>query len=307
MNGTNGVQIKGNLIGVGPDGLVAKPNGVGIGNASNFASVTIGGQGAGEGNVIARNTGSGIPLFSNTSGIVVSGNDIFLNGLLGIDQNNDGLPAPPNTNLFPIGSNGSQNYPTIASVTYAGGNTTISGTMQGFANSSNTLEFFSNDGLLGLDEGSRYAGTTAVADILAPGCIQHDDSGHRLPPDRDRYCFQRHLGILAGLPHARHVPLDDFRQLRNRSGRRGQRGHPGHHPEHRARAPFRGFRDPLAHRLRRHDRGPAAQLGALVRHRLERLGSSPRRTFRGVHTPCGELHPESHVRPPEQRRAQCDA
>lgn len=150
--GTNEV-VQGNLIGTDKSGIAALPNGyAGVllgGNAGPTTGDTIGGTIAGSGNVIAFNT-AGVVVAQATGGAIL-GNSIFGNASnpnsgstgLGIDLGND--RATPNTPGGPhVGPNNLQNFPVITAVTVAGGNTTVSGTLNSAPTTAFRLEFFAN-------------------------------------------------------------------------------------------------------------------------------------------------------------------
>src|SRR5262245_3824364 len=71
VESSNGVTIKGNLIGTDITGAVALPNGTAGVNLSGANNATIGGSTAGERNVISGNLGSGIWIYG--SGHVIQG------------------------------------------------------------------------------------------------------------------------------------------------------------------------------------------------------------------------------------------
>jgi hypothetical protein len=133
--------VQGNYIGTQGDGQSP------LGNAWHGIlaqdAATIGGTGAGEGNVIAFNGGAGISMVAQgTIGSVpVLGNSIFANSGLGIDLNGDGVtmntPGGPHT-----GPNNLQNFPVLTSVTNSGGTTTIQGTLNSVASTQFRIEFF---------------------------------------------------------------------------------------------------------------------------------------------------------------------
>jgi hypothetical protein len=158
--------VVGNLIGVGNDGLTPLGNQTGV--MINSFGNTIGGQAVGLGNVIAHNSDYGVN-YANTSSNIISGNDIFLNGLAGIDTTNTSY-NPSNI--------------TIGGVTYGVSGTTITGTTEVYANFTTGLEFFDNDAaLVGVDfgEGSRFADATSVStagaatpfSITIPGTVRN--------------------------------------------------------------------------------------------------------------------------------------
>ena len=155
--------IQGNLIGTRAGGTIALPNsvdGVRI-DLNNPTNTIIGGQAPSAGNTIAFNTGRGVNVVSGT-GHRISGNNIFSNGSLGIDLGNDGLTAndagDPDT-----GPNNRQNFPTLAQAS-TGTSTSVAGTLNSAANTTYTLEFFSNTACetSGFGEGAVFRGFTTA-------------------------------------------------------------------------------------------------------------------------------------------------
>ena len=178
----NDVNIFGNLIGTGAAGTPL-PNATGVSvSTSGFSpGVFVGSPAAGFGNVIARNSGPGVAVGTNRNSVYVQGNDIFLNGGLGIDLGNNG-PTANTPNLFPNSGapNGGQNTPFITFVRYDAANTFIDWTLNGFANQSVGIDFHGNPAGLGLDEGARWiSGSTSTSDpagtangfITLPGAV----------------------------------------------------------------------------------------------------------------------------------------
>lgn len=83
--GTDNQVIKGNYIGVGPDGTTAIPNFIGIELVGGASGNSIGGAASGEGNVIANNTSHGIALTTGANdGNFIYGNTSRANGGRGI-------------------------------------------------------------------------------------------------------------------------------------------------------------------------------------------------------------------------------
>ena len=158
-----GNRIQGNVIGTRAGGTIALPNsvdGVRI-DLNNPTNTIIGGQAPSAGNIIAFNTGRGVNVVSGT-GHRISGNNIFSNGSLGIDLGNDGLTAndagDPDT-----GPNNRQNFPTLAQAS-TGTSTSVAGTLNSAANTTYTLEFFSNTACetSGFGEGAVFRGFTTA-------------------------------------------------------------------------------------------------------------------------------------------------
>jgi hypothetical protein len=136
--GTNGNVVKGNYIGTDPSGTSPLPNyqqGVLIGDGQDN---TIGGTGAGEGNLIAYNEDDGVWVYgtdgTDATGNTIRGNSIHSNGDMGIVNSNGG-----NTELAP---------PTITGF----------GSVMGTACDNCTVDIYSDDE----DEGRVYEGSTTA-------------------------------------------------------------------------------------------------------------------------------------------------
>jgi parallel beta-helix repeat protein len=137
--------VQGNLIGVDVSGAAPLPNGTYgvriVGSGEN----TIGGSGAGEGNVIAYHPFDGVGI-ENASGNTIRGNSIFENGRLGIDlsptdvQPNDPLDGD-------TGANDLQNWPVLTSVVVQGAqgaSTRFQGILHSAPSTTYDLDFFEN-------------------------------------------------------------------------------------------------------------------------------------------------------------------
>ena len=116
-----------------------------------FADATtrgnFGGSEAGAANVIAGNTSNGIALYeSATAGHVFSRNSIYGNGWRGITLND--------------GSNGGQIAPDLTSA-ILGVTTHVTGSLNGSANGSYDLEFFSSDGAIP-PSGRHFIGSASI-------------------------------------------------------------------------------------------------------------------------------------------------
>ena len=160
--------VQGNLIGTQRDGVAALPNAnFGGININSSSGSTIGGSGAGQGNVIAFNINSGIG-FTPGGGSQfdrISQNSIHSNTGLGISLFSSLTPFPndladPDT----VPSNNGQNYPVIVSAPIAAGTVTISGTINSNASTALHIEFFSNIACdaSGFGEGRTFIGATDV-------------------------------------------------------------------------------------------------------------------------------------------------
>ena len=159
-------RIEGNYIGTDVTGSAAlggSPQSSGI--AINPVGNTIGGSGAGAGNLIAFNF-FGVTVFSGT-GNAILGNRITSNVSLGIDLIPRGV-TPNDAGDADTGPNQLQNFPLPTTLTIGGGNTTISGTLNSAANGMYRLEFFDNAACdaSGFGEGETFLGAT---DVLTDG------------------------------------------------------------------------------------------------------------------------------------------
>jgi hypothetical protein len=128
----NGSKVQGNNI---HNNLNA---GVSMTNASN---TLVGGLTMGAGNTIAMNGTDGVVVVSGTAN-TISANDIFLNGDLGIDLNDDGVTAN-DTGDPDTGPNNRQNFP-VLTFARGGANTQIQGTINSTPNTEFIIEFFFN-------------------------------------------------------------------------------------------------------------------------------------------------------------------
>jgi IPT/TIG domain/S-layer homology domain len=205
---TQGAVIRGNVVGgatVGMNlgntadaitGMTVQGNWVGtdvtetadIGNlfAGIFIQgrgITIGGVGAGEGNVIAFNDGAGVLVsyaFAFVNSNTIRGNSIYSNGegtilqgnsTLGIDLGNPGGFGEGGLTLNDLddadmGPNFSQNFPILTSAVSAGGNTTVHGRFNSTPSSEFSIDFYVNDACVGRPqdylEGKQYVGTAPL-------------------------------------------------------------------------------------------------------------------------------------------------
>ena len=158
--------IQGNFIGLNQAGS-ALPNtaeGIRIDNSTINppANNVIGGTAAGAANTIAFNGGPGV-FVSSGSADSIRGNSIFSNAGLGIDL----LPSGPSANDqgdADIGANNRQNFPVLTSLTPAANPTTIVGTLNSTANTTFTIDFYTNTTCdpSGSGEGAQYLASMAV-------------------------------------------------------------------------------------------------------------------------------------------------
>jgi parallel beta-helix repeat protein len=152
-------RVIGNFIGTDTSGTGAVPNaaaGVLIDVAS---SNTIGGTGAGEGNLIAFNGGPGVHILPGAAiSNQIAGNVIRNNAGLGIDLFGDGVTANDPLDAD-VGPNRLQNFPTLTSTSPS----LIRGVINSAPNSSFRIEFFANAGCVPDGEGESFLGSLTVA------------------------------------------------------------------------------------------------------------------------------------------------
>ena len=167
-NGGNGVRF----VGQGTTNNLAIGNAIGTNAAGTLAA---GNKGAGvmiDGgatsntvtqNLIANNGSNGLSILdTSTSGNAIQANSIYNNTGLGIDLGNDGVtkndlqsaPGPNNWQQFPV---------LTAAITGATG-TYVTGTAQGTAGDSVTIDFYANDAAdpSGYGQGKTYLGSTTA-------------------------------------------------------------------------------------------------------------------------------------------------
>ncbi|HEX4946654.1 MAG TPA: FG-GAP-like repeat-containing protein [Blastocatellia bacterium] len=173
----DGNVIQGNYIGVNAAGTGALGNGIGTSLVSpgitidGASNTTIGGTANGAGNVIANNGDEGVSIlplgtfFGSQLPLnnAVLGNSIFNNGTLGIDLDAFGVSAN-DPGDGDTGANTLQNFPIVTSALTRTTGTTITGTLNSTANSTFTLEFFSNSvcDTSGNGEGEIFVARTTV-------------------------------------------------------------------------------------------------------------------------------------------------
>ncbi|MGE5277969.1 MAG: CSLREA domain-containing protein, partial [Acidobacteriota bacterium] len=153
--GTN-VTVQGNLIGTTASGAGT------LGNSAYgiflTGAATIGGLGAGEGNVIAHNGLGGVWISAAAAGAKVRGNSIHDNGgggYIGIDN----LPLGVTLN-DPGDASSPQNFPEITAVTAS----SVSGTINSKASSDFDIDLYASPACSpsGYGEGQTYLGSTQV-------------------------------------------------------------------------------------------------------------------------------------------------
>jgi hypothetical protein len=161
FEGTSGVRIQGNTIGLGasdaPLGNFA--DGVYIQDSSDNL---VGGFEAGEGNTIAANGASGILVFSGVRDSIL-GNSFFDNAWIGIDIDEPGI-ATNDDGDGDGGANGGLNHPVLTWVTAAGSGTSVRGRFDSMPGETYRLELFSSDDCdeFGVGEGRRFIGSFEV-------------------------------------------------------------------------------------------------------------------------------------------------
>ena len=172
-NGSNGIEIssrgatrnliQGNLIGTD---ILATGN---LGNAShgvliisNAPNNVIGGTLPEMRNVIAFNGGDGVSVETGT-GNAIRGNAIFGNADRGIDLGADGASAN-DAGDADTGANNLQNFPLLTSAVSEGQIVSLRGTLDSTANSTNTIDFYSNGACsaTGFGEGQNFLGSVIV-------------------------------------------------------------------------------------------------------------------------------------------------
>ncbi len=183
IDGTYNAVVQGNIIGM--DASLSSALGNNVGVRLNNSDNLVGGTSLAAANVIAGNITDGVTI--HTPGTVrnrILGNAILSNGGLGIDLDNDGPTPNDAAPDADAGANNLQNFPTLSSVTQAGGSTTISGSLISTPNTSYTLQFFWGPAGTcdpsGFGEGSNLIGTRVVTTDAA-GAANFIYSFHSIP------------------------------------------------------------------------------------------------------------------------------
>jgi hypothetical protein len=157
-----GVRINANRIGISASNKPL-PNRVGV-HLYRTDLALIGTSGA---NIIAYNTLAAIEIDGNSIRNAIRGNSIHHNGSMGIDLSVsayvDGV-TPNDSGDGDGGPNLLQNFPVLTNVTSAGGQTTITGTINTSANQLITLDFYASGqcSISGNGEGETPLGTSSV-------------------------------------------------------------------------------------------------------------------------------------------------
>ncbi|MCP3870586.1 MAG: DUF4347 domain-containing protein, partial [Gammaproteobacteria bacterium] len=207
--GTSGNLVQGNYIGTGADGLSSSGSGngqKGVRVSDGATNNTIGGTGAGDGNLIAYNTKSGVVLSQVlTVDNAVLGNAIHSNGVLGIDivgDTPDGVET--NDSKDPdSGPNNKQNFPLLltAIANSAADEVWVFGGLDSEPGKTYRIEFFSNDNSESHGEASAYLGCTEVTTDGDSGLvvISHDVSASLSAGD---YITSTATEVVAGTPRS---------------------------------------------------------------------------------------------------------
>ena len=139
-----GNVLQGNYIGTDATGVGALWNGDDGVRINDAPGNTIGGAGAGEGNVIAFNVSTSVLITGATAvGNTVRGNTIHDGGDGQIDLGADGV-TPNDPGDVDTGPNNLQNFPVITSATSDGATTTISVTLNSTPNTTFAVELFAS-------------------------------------------------------------------------------------------------------------------------------------------------------------------
>ena len=176
----SGNVISGNYIGTDALGTAALGNtDNGVTFADQSTGNTLGGTGAGDGNVIAFNVESGLNFYNDTpppTGNAILGNSIHDNGSLGI--NFSGTPANDALDAD-TGPNNLQNRPVLSSARLGLNGTSITLTLDGKASSGYRIEFFASAtgsqgsiylgfALVSTNGSGNWSGTVPALDPVSP-------------------------------------------------------------------------------------------------------------------------------------------
>jgi parallel beta-helix repeat protein len=151
-SGATSNEIRQNLIGVAANGFSPLGNGEAGMSFYGTGPNLIGGDSPDDGNTIAHNGAAGIevvPELPFSTGKAIQFNSIFANDGLGIDlapdKSFEGDGVTPNDDQDgDFGGNALQNFPVLVSAAEAGGDVTVSGSLESQANSDYTLHFYAN-------------------------------------------------------------------------------------------------------------------------------------------------------------------
>jgi len=178
-NSASGNIVQGNFVGTNPAGTTALGNnqaGVSIDGAPN---TKVGGTTAALHNIISFNGTNDVQIFhpgagaNQIQGNTIQGSTTATTVGISVDASLIGNTLTQNSisghtglgiDLSPSGIGGGNNFPVITSAQLAGGTTTIMGTLNGTANATFTIEFFSNQAChaSGNGEGAVFLGSISV-------------------------------------------------------------------------------------------------------------------------------------------------
>ncbi|MEM7454635.1 MAG: LamG-like jellyroll fold domain-containing protein, partial [Planctomycetota bacterium] len=161
--------IQGNRIGTDATGTLDwgnNENGILIENGP--INVTIGGTGAGEGNIVAFNQGSGIQIENGTTGASMRGNSIYSNDGIGIDLTENTTPDGVTANDggdIDSGGNNLQNWaPLLAAAINDAGLFSFSLNSDTLVSGAYTVDFYASpDRNGGVVEGRRWLGSDSIS------------------------------------------------------------------------------------------------------------------------------------------------
>jgi hypothetical protein len=155
-----GNRVEGNYVGTDRSASVNLPNSIGV--RVDGSDNSVGGVGAGSGNVVARNMSQGIVIDGGATRIAILGNSIFLNGGLGIDIS--GLPSLNDAGDVDEGRNRGQNFPVLTAGLTNGTAVSVEGTLNSLAGTTFRVELFANAAAdpSGFGEGERFLGAESV-------------------------------------------------------------------------------------------------------------------------------------------------
>jgi titin len=168
--GTSGNIIQGNIIGADVTGTNALGNSyAGIALWGGATNNSIGGIGAGAGNMIAFNGYAGVNIYdAPTTNNSIRGNSIFSNSGLGIDLVGAGdvypFYTPNDMGDADIGPNNLQNFPVLTNAFGYGTSTIVLGKLNSATNASFVIDIYRNlvADFTGYGEGQFYVGTINV-------------------------------------------------------------------------------------------------------------------------------------------------
>ncbi len=169
---TTGNVVYGNYVGIDAAGTTNLGNG-GVGADSgvrfwNAGSNTVGGVGAGQGNVIAYSGRFGVEVGGSSSGIAIRGNSIFATAGIGIDLDggieNVDLVTQNDAGDVDSGANQFQNYPVLTKASVTGSEITLAGYLDSAAGADFEIDFYANPAAdpSGYGEGHTYLGSTTI-------------------------------------------------------------------------------------------------------------------------------------------------